>query len=71
MSKTVIAFGLLIIAGCKTPSSPAPVSRYDLAIENLSITTEQLETVQKEKRFFCKSARRFRTAKRRIQGFPE
>lgn len=50
----MIALGLLIIAGCKTPSSPSPASRLDLAIENLSITTEQLESVQREKDFFVK-----------------
>jgi hypothetical protein len=69
MRKTVIAFGLLIIAGCKTPSSPAPVSRYDLAIENLSITTEQLEAVQKEKDLFVKVLEDFEQQKDEYRDF--
>ena len=56
MRNTVITLCLLMLAGCSKPARtttvPAPVSRFDLAIENLSITTEQLESVRKEKDLF-------------------
>ncbi|MFH1370098.1 MAG: hypothetical protein ABII09_02255 [Planctomycetota bacterium] len=54
---------LLMVVGCNTPSSPPPVSHYDAAIENLSITADQLESVQKEKDFFVKSLEEFELQK--------
>ncbi|MGD1042871.1 MAG: hypothetical protein ABR913_07380 [Sedimentisphaerales bacterium] len=55
MRKTAIILYLLIIAGCKTPSSYPPISRFDIAIENLSRTSQQLEDLRKEKDLFVKS----------------
>ena len=54
MRNTVIILYLLIVAGCKTPSSPPPVSRFDIAIENLSITTQELEDLRMEKDIFVR-----------------
>jgi len=53
MIRTVIILCLLIIAGCKTPNTPPPVSRFDIAIENLSITTQKLEDLRIEKDIFA------------------
>ena len=69
MSKTVIVFGLLIIAGCKTPSSRTSATSYDLAIENLSVTTEQLESLQREKDIFVKSLEDFEQQKNEYSVF--
>ncbi|MGA2322558.1 MAG: hypothetical protein ABSG22_01775 [Sedimentisphaerales bacterium] len=63
MRKTAIIICLLIIAGCKTPSSPPPVSRFDIAIENLSRTSQQLEDLRKEKDLFVKSLENFERQK--------
>jgi hypothetical protein len=65
MIKTAAILCLLIIAGCKTPSNPSPpvVSRFDIAIENLSRTTQQLEDLRKEKDFFTKSLADFEQQK--------
>jgi hypothetical protein len=56
MRNTVITLCLLMLAGCNKPARtttvPTSVSRFDLAIENLSITTEQIESVRKEKDLF-------------------
>jgi uncharacterized protein HemY len=54
MRKTVVILTLLIIGGCKTPGNlPAPpVSRFDIAIENLSITSQKLEDLRAEKEIF-------------------
>ena len=54
MRNTVIILSLLIIAGCKMPSNPPPISRFDIAIENLSRTSQQLEDLRKEKDIFAK-----------------
>ena len=54
MRKTAIILYLLIIAGCKTPNSPPSVSRFDIAIENLSITSQKLEDLRMEKDIFAK-----------------
>ena len=54
MRKTVVILYLLIIAGCKTPDNPPPVSRFDIAIENLSITSQKLEDLRMEKDIFVK-----------------
>jgi hypothetical protein len=54
MKKTVIILYLLIIAVCKTPSNPPPVSRFDIAIENLSITIQKLEDLRMEKDIFVR-----------------
>ena len=69
MSRTVIILCLLIIAGCKTPSNPPPVSRFDIAIENLSRTTQQLEDLRKEKDFFAKSLADFEQQKTECGDF--
>ena len=63
MRKTAIIICLLIIAGCKTPSNPPPVSRFDIAIENLSRTSQQLEDLRKEKDVFAKSLENFEQQK--------
>jgi hypothetical protein len=63
MRKTVVIIYLLIIAGCKTPSNPPPVSRFDIAIENLSRTSQQLEDLRKEKGIFTKSLEDFERQK--------
>ncbi len=54
MSRIVIILCLLIITGCKTPNNPPPVSRFDIAIENLSITSQKLEELQMEKDIFVR-----------------
>ncbi len=54
MKKTAIILYLLIITGCKTPSNPLPVSRFDIAIENLSITSQKLEDLRMEKDIFVR-----------------
>jgi hypothetical protein len=45
-----------MLVGCNRPAEtttvPLSVSRFDSAIENLSITTEQLESVRREKDLF-------------------
>jgi len=69
MSRTVIILCLLIIAGCKTPSNPPPVSRFDIAIENLSRTTQQLEDLRREKDFFAKSLADFEQQKTECGDF--
>jgi len=51
-----ITLCLLMLVGCNRPAETTTVppsgSRFDLAIENLSFTTEQLESVRKEKDLF-------------------
>jgi len=69
MRKTVVILYLLMIAGCKTPSNPPPVSRFDIAIENLSRTTQQLEDLRKEKDFFAKSLADFEQQKTECGDF--
>ena len=69
MRKTAIILYLLIIAGCKTPNNPPPVSRFDIAIENLSRTTQQLEDLRKEKDFFAKSLADFEQQKAECGDF--
>jgi hypothetical protein len=63
MRKTAVILFLLIIAGCKTPSNPPPVSRFDIAIENLSRTTQQLDDLRNEKDLFAKSIEDFERQK--------
>ena len=63
MIKPSVILCLLMIVGCKTPSSPPPVSHFDAAIENLSMTAEQLESVRQEKDFFVKSLEDFEQQK--------
>jgi hypothetical protein len=63
MRKTAVILCLLIIGGCKTPSNPPSVSRFDIAIENLSRTTQQLEDLRKEKDLFTKSLEEFERQK--------
>ncbi|MGA2071442.1 MAG: hypothetical protein ABSG97_08835 [Sedimentisphaerales bacterium] len=67
--KVIILYLLLIIAGCKTADSPPPVSRFDVAIENLSRTTQQLEDLRKEKDFFAKSLADFEQQKAECGDF--
>jgi hypothetical protein len=69
MRKTAIILYLLIIAGCKTPNNPPPVSRFDIAIENLSRTSQQLEDLRKEKDFFAKSLADFEQQKTECGDF--
>jgi len=68
MRKTAIILYLLIIAGCKTPSSYPPISRFDIAIENLSRTSQQLEDLRKEKDLFVKSLGDFEQQKAERSG---
>jgi len=69
MRKTAIIICLLITTGCKTPSNPPPVSRFDIAIENLSITSQKLEDLRKEKDFFAKSLEDFEQQKAECDDF--
>ena len=64
MKQTAIVLGLLItLAGCNRPAEiktgTLSPSRFDLAIENLSVTTQQLESVRREKEFFVKALEDF------------
>jgi 3-methyladenine DNA glycosylase Tag len=68
MRKTAIILYLLIIAGCKTPSNPPPVSRFDIAIENLSITSQKLEDLRTEKDIFTKLLEDFEQQKSERAG---
>jgi hypothetical protein len=54
MKNTIIILVLLIISGCKAPAEKKPESSYDLAIEKLSITTQELDSISKEKDFYVK-----------------
>jgi hypothetical protein len=69
MRNTAIILCLFILSGCKTPSNPPPVSRFDIAIENLSRTTQQLEDLRKEKDFFAKSLADFEQQKTECGDF--
>jgi len=69
MKKTAIILYLLIITGCNTPSNPPPVSRFDIAIENLSRTSQQLEDLRREKDFFAKSLADFEQQKTECGDF--
>jgi len=62
MKKTLVIF-LLIIAGCKTPAHKPSPTQFDTAIENLSITTQQLDSLQKEKDLFVKALEDFERQK--------
>ena len=63
MKKIIIILCLLIAGGCKTPSKSVPVSRFDIAIENLSITTQKLEDLRIEKEIFVKMLNDFEQQK--------
>jgi len=54
MKNTVIVLLLFIIAGCNAPADKPAPTNFDTAIENLSITTQQLESVRREKDLFVK-----------------
>ena len=54
MRRTAIILYLLIITGCKAPDNPRPVSRFDIAIEDLSITSQKLEDLRMEKDIFVR-----------------
>jgi hypothetical protein len=62
MKKAIIIF-LLIIAGCNTPADKPIANHFDTAIENLSLTTQQLESVRREKDFFVKALEDFEQQK--------
>jgi hypothetical protein len=52
------------LAGCSEPAVNKPAfkpsdSQYDIAIENLSVTTEKLDSIRKEKDLFVKSLEDF------------
>ena len=68
MRKTAIILYLLIIAGCKSPSSPPSVSRFDIAIENLSITSQKLEYLRMEKDVFARLLEDFERQKAERAG---
>ena len=69
MRKTVIILCLFILPGCKTPDNPPSVSRFDIAIENLSRTSQQLEDLRREKDFFAKSLEDFEQQKAECGDF--
>lgn len=70
MRLTAVILGVLFtLAGCKTPSNPPPISRFDIAIENLSRTTQQLEDLRREKDFFAKSLADFEQQKAECGDF--
>ena len=69
MRTTAIILCLFILPGCKTPNSPPPVSRFDIAIENLSITSQKLEDLRMEKDFFAKSLADFEQQKAECGDF--
>ena len=69
MRKTVIILCLFILPGCKTPDNPPSVSRFDIAIENLSRTSQQLDDLRKEKDFFAKSLADFEQQKTECGDF--
>jgi hypothetical protein len=76
MKNIAIILCLFILSGCKTPSNPPPVSRFDVAvsrfdvaIENLSKTTQQLEDLRREKDFFAKSLADFEQQKTECGDF--
>jgi hypothetical protein len=69
MRITVIALCLLMIVGCRTPAHTPPVSRFDSAIENLSFTTEQLESVRREKDLFVNALENFEEQKTEYTAF--
>jgi hypothetical protein len=54
MKNTIIILVLLIISGCNSPPEKNQESNYDLAIEKLSITTQELEAISKEKDLYVK-----------------
>jgi hypothetical protein len=54
MKKTLISLIFLVIAGCKAPAPEPAKSALNSAIENLSTSTEQMETLRREKEFFVK-----------------
>ena len=57
----------IVVSGCKGPcderTQAQSYSLYDSAIENLSLTFEQLESLRKEKDFFVKSLEDFERQK--------
>jgi hypothetical protein len=70
MRQTIfILLSVIAIAGCQTPSNPPPVSRFDIAIENLSRTSQQLEELRREKDFFAKSLADFEQQKAECGDF--
>ncbi|MCJ7728791.1 MAG: hypothetical protein MUO27_02775 [Sedimentisphaerales bacterium] len=69
MRITVITLCLLMIVGCNTPTPIPPASRFDSAIENFSITTEQLESVRREKDLFVKVLENFEEQKAEYAPF--
>jgi hypothetical protein len=58
-----------MIVGCNTPTHIPPASRFDSAIENLSITTEQLESVRGEKDIFVNMLENFEEQKTEYAAF--
>jgi hypothetical protein len=63
MKKTVVILWLLLISGCKTPPAKQPESGFDIAIKNLSASTERLDSIRREKDFFIKSLEDFERQK--------
>ena len=55
MRNALVIISLMILAGCRTPEETAAPTQLDIAIENLSITTQQLESVRKEKDYFVRT----------------
>jgi hypothetical protein len=68
MRKAIIIF-LLIIGGCSTPADKPAQTHFDTAIQDLSITTQQLESVRREKDFFVKTMEDFEQQKTKYALF--
>ncbi len=63
MRNPTVILCLLTLVGCNTSSSLPPVSSFDAAIENLSSTAEQLESVRREKDFLVNTLEDFELQK--------
>jgi hypothetical protein len=62
MRKAIVVL-LLIISGCSAPADKPVANHFDTAIQDLSITTQQLESVRREKDFFVKALEDFERQK--------
>jgi hypothetical protein len=63
MRKIAVILCLFMLSGCGASGNSTPVSRFDIAIENLSRTSLQLENLQKEKDLFAKTLEDFEQQK--------
>lgn len=54
MKKSIAIMILLICSGCGSSGEKRTVSSYDLAIKNLSATSQQLDSIRREKDLYVK-----------------